>query len=150
FLSMSPRELYSAASAYFSALQERLCAALEAFDGRTRFTSDRWERPGGGGGLTRVLLDGKVFEKAGVNFSAVHGLLSTDVAPRIPGEGNEFSATGTSLVLHSLCPMVPAVHANFRFLARGEKAWFGGGADLTPTYPYLEDVVHFHRVWKGV
>jgi coproporphyrinogen III oxidase len=89
-----------------------------------------------------------VLEKAGVNFSQVHGQLSEDLARQIPGEGRDFSATGMSLVLHPQNPMVPAVHANFRFLTKGSKEWFGGGSDLTPYYPYREDVVHFHRVWK--
>jgi len=135
---------------YFRDLQDRICVSLEELDGSARFREDRWEREGGGGGRTRILTGGSVFEKAGVNFSQVHGELSEEFARQIPGEGRDFSATGMSLVLHSQNPMVPAVHANFRFLTKGAKEWFGGGADLTPYYPYREDVMHFHRVWKQV
>jgi coproporphyrinogen III oxidase len=135
---------------YFQHLQERICGALAQFDGKADFREDLWQREGGGGGRTRVLTDGAVFEKAGVNFSRVHGELSEEFARQVPGEGRTFTATGISLVLHALNPMVPAVHANFRFLTKGERAWFGGGSDLTPFYPYEEDAVHFHRVWKAV
>lgn len=136
-------------SSYFQDLQDRICAALEAVDGR-KFREDSWQREGGGGGRTRVLVDGGVFEKAGVNFSNVHGQFSEEFARQIPGEGRDFTATGISLVLHPRNPMVPTVHANFRFLTKGAKEWFGGGADLTPYYPFREDAIHFHRVWKGV
>src|SRR5207248_2935059 len=98
----------------------------------------------------RVLAGGAVFEKAGVNFSDVYGEMSEEFARQVPGEGRAFRATGVSLVLHPRSPLVPTVHANFRFLVKGDRQWFGGGADLTPYYPYREDVVHFHRVWKGV
>lgn len=135
---------------YFRALQDRISAGLEELDGKARFREDYWERPGGGGGRTRILTDGAIFEKAGVNFSEVHGQLSEDFAAHLPGTGREFTATGISLVLHPYSPMIPTVHANFRYLTKGEKRWFGGGADLTPYYPYREDVIHFHRVWKAV
>jgi coproporphyrinogen III oxidase len=137
------------AAAYFRGLQDRIVAGLEEFDGG-RFREDAWQREGGGGGRTRVLADGGVFEKAGVNFSDVHGELAEEFARQIPGTGRAFRAAGVSLVLHPRSPMVPTVHANFRFLAKGDKRWFGGGADLTPYYPYREDVVHFHRTWKRV
>jgi coproporphyrinogen III oxidase len=138
------------AAAYFRDLQDRVCAALEALDGSARFREDAWDRAGGGGGRSRVLADGAVFEKAGVNFSDVYGELSEEFARRIPGDGQQFTATGVSLVLHPRSPLVPTVHANFRFLTKGDKQWFGGGADLTPYYPFREDVIHFHRVWKEV
>jgi len=138
------------AASYFRQLQDRICQALEQVDGCGRFREDCWERPGGGGGRTRVLSDGSVFEKGGVNFSEVAGQLSEEFARQIPGEGRSFSATGVSLVLHPRSPMVPTVHANFRFLTKGQRQWFGGGADLTPYYPYREDVIHFHRTWQGV
>ncbi len=138
------------AAAYFKDLQDRICTALENADGQARFHEDQWQRAGGGGGRTRVLTDGGVFEKAGVNFSEVSGQLSEEFAKQIPGEGRDFNATGVSLVLHPRSPMVPTVHANWRFLSKGERQWFGGGADLTPYYPFREDVVHFHRVWKRV
>jgi coproporphyrinogen III oxidase len=137
-------------SRYFQELQARICASLEELDGRGKFCSDAWSRSGGGGGLTRVLEDGAVLEKAGVNFSDVHGALAEDLARQMPGEGSEFRATGISLVIHPANPMVPTVHANFRFLSRGSKEWFGGGADLTPYYPFREDVIHFHRAWKRI
>jgi coproporphyrinogen III oxidase len=142
--------MFEQAAAYFRQLQDRICQALEEVDGRARFREDLWDRPGGGGGRTRVLADGAVFEKAGVNFSQVWGEFSEEFARSMPGEGRAFQATGISLVLHPLNPMVPTVHANFRFLCKGDTAWFGGGADLTPYYPYREDVIHFHRVWKTV
>jgi coproporphyrinogen III oxidase len=138
------------ADALFQELQDRICSALEAEDGRGTFKTDRWERPGGGGGVTRVLADGDVFEKAGVNTSSVHGELKPDFAAHLPGDGLAFFAAGVSLVLHPQNPHVPAVHANFRCLRRGGALWFGGGADLTPYYPEREDVVHFHRTWKTV
>jgi coproporphyrinogen III oxidase len=138
------------AASYFRQLQDRICHALEQLDGRGRFREDSWERPGGGGGRSRVLTDGGVFEKGGVNFSDVAGQLSEEFARQIPGEGRAFSAVGISLVLHPRSPRVPTVHANFRFLTKGQRQWFGGGADLTPYYPYREDVIHFHRTWQGV
>jgi coproporphyrinogen III oxidase len=140
----------SMASGYFQTLQDQICSALESLDGSGRFREDQWFREGGGGGRTQVLEYGNVFEKAGVNFADVYGRMSEELERQLPGAGLEFSATGISLVLHPRSPMVPTVHANFRFLTRGDKEWFGGGADLTPYYPYREDVVHFHRVWKGV
>ena len=138
------------AARYFQDLQLRICAALEALDGAGHFGDDAWQREGGGEGRTRVLMNGAVFEKAGVNFSEVHGQLALEFARQLPGEGLDFTATGLSLVLHPRNPFVPTVHANFRYLTKGNKRWFGGGADLTPYYPYQEDVIHFHRVWKGV
>jgi coproporphyrinogen III oxidase len=134
------------AESYFRRLQDRISSAIEELDG-TRFLEDAWEREGGGGGRTRVLEEGKVFEKAGVNFSSVHGNLPEQFAAKIPrGNGTEFYATGVSLVFHPRSPMVPAVHANFRYLEKGDAAWFGGGTDLTPCYPWAEDAAHFHRV----
>src|SRR5215470_8594515 len=111
---------------YFQTLQGRICASLEELDGSARFQEDHWQREGGGGGRTRILTGGSVFEKAAVNFSQVHGQLSEEFARQIPGEGRDFTATGISLVLHPQNPMVPAVHANFRFLTKGTREWFGG------------------------
>jgi len=133
---------------YFTKLQDRITNAIEELDGNV-FREDRWAREGGGGGRTRVLEEGSVFEKAGVNFSSVHGNLPEQFAAKIPrGSGTEFFATGISLVFHPRSPMVPAVHANFRYLEKGDADWFGGGTDLTPYYPYEEDAVHFHRTIK--
>jgi coproporphyrinogen III oxidase len=134
---------------YFQNLQTQICAALEQVDGKEHFRQDHWLREGGGEGWTRVLSDGAVFEKAGVNTSDVHGEMSEDFAAAVPGTGRHFTATGISLVLHPRSPMVPTVHANFRYLTKGDKEWFGGGADLTPYYPFREDVIHFHRAWKA-
>jgi coproporphyrinogen III oxidase len=146
---VSVSNLRHQATEYFRGLQDRIVAGLEQLDGQ-RFREDVWERPGGGGGRSRVLMEGGLFEKAGVNFSDVHGEFSEEFAKQVPGEGRAFTAAGVSLVLHPRNPMVPTVHANFRFLTKGDRAWFGGGADLTPFYPHREDVVHFHRTWKGV
>ncbi|HEX4590436.1 MAG TPA: oxygen-dependent coproporphyrinogen oxidase, partial [Gemmataceae bacterium] len=138
------------AAAFFRDLQDRICRGLEALDGPGRFREDLWQRKGGGGGRTRILAEGGLFEKAGVNFSEVHGEMSEEFATQVPGEGREFYATGVSLVLHPRSPMVPTVHSNFRYIAKGDRQWFGGVADLTPYYPVREDVVHFHRTWKAV
>jgi coproporphyrinogen III oxidase len=142
--------IHSHAVEYFLGLQDRICAGLEAMDGQAKFHTDEWKRDGGGGGRSRVISEGRVFEKAGVNFSEVHGEMSADFAKQVRGEGTKFTATGVSLVIHPRNPFVPTVHANFRFLTKGHESWFGGGADLTPFYPVLEDVVHFHRSWKEV
>lgn len=142
--------MHEQAAQYFQALQDRICEGLALADGQTGFREDLWQRPGGGGGRTRVIADGAVFEKGGVNFSEVYGEFSPEFAKTIPGEGTHFTATGISLVIHPRSPLVPTVHANFRYLTHGSKAWFGGGADLTPYYPFREDVIHFHRVWKQV
>src|SRR6478672_1971848 len=112
------------AGAYFRDLQDRICAALEQLDGKATFREDPWQREGGGGGRTRVLADGAVFEKAGVNFSEVHGEMSEEFARQVPGEGRAFTAAGLSLVLHPVSPRVPTVHANFRFLTKGSREWF--------------------------
>jgi coproporphyrinogen III oxidase len=137
-------------SALVRARQDEICAALERADGTARFSSDRWERPGGGGGVTRVLQDGAVFEKAGVSVSEVHGGLDPAFAARLQGDGLAFHAVGLSLVLHPRSPMVPTVHLNVRFIQRGASGWFGGGSDLTPYYPFDEDARHFHRALREV
>jgi coproporphyrinogen III oxidase len=140
--------LHARAVYYLRRHQDRLCAAIEAADGTTKFREDAWERPGGGGGRSRVIENGGVFEKAGINFSEVHGEFSPEFARTMPGDGLAFTATGVSWVLHPRNPFVPTVHGNFRFLTHGSAGWFGGGSDLTPYYPVREDVVHFHRTWK--
>lgn len=136
------------------ASQREICAALERADGSGRFSSDRWDRPGGGGGISRVLEEGALLEKAGVNVSDVHGHLPTALAANLPGgtdgaRGEElFGAAGLSVVVHPASPMVPTAHMNVRFLSRGGAGWFGGGADLTPYYLFEEDAAHFHRVLR--
>ena len=142
------RPLRERAAALFRECQDRYTAALELVDDGGRFREDRWERPGGGGGVTRVLEDGAIFERAGVNFSEVHGEVPSALDPELRGEGSVFFAAGVSLVLHPKSPHIPTVHANFRLLERGGKTWFGGGLDLTPAYGRTEDVAHFHRTLK--
>ena len=138
------------ARSLFESQQQRICTRLAAADGEQDFRFDRWERAGGGGGLTAVLSDGRVFEKAGVNTSTVWGELDDAGLAKLGGVERTFFATGISLVLHPRSPMVPTMHANFRYLTRGENAWFGGGSDLTPTYPFAEDASAFHRAWKAI
>jgi coproporphyrinogen III oxidase len=134
------------------ALQDRICEGLEALEreagGEAAFARDRWRREGGGGGLARVIQDGVLLEKGGVNVSIVHGTLSDAFARELPGSGPRFFATGVSLVIHPRNPHVPTVHANFRYLEHGERRWFGGGADLTPYYWHAEDEASFHAVWR--
>ncbi|MSP72523.1 MAG: oxygen-dependent coproporphyrinogen oxidase [Myxococcales bacterium] len=141
--------LKSDAVAFLKQLQSDICRTLEGFEPEARFQSDVWSREGGGGGLTRVIEGGLVFEKGGVNFSEVHGDLPADFAKTLPGGGTRFWAAGTSLVLHPRNPYVPTVHANFRMISQGDVFWFGGGADLTPSYPFEDDVRHFHRTLKN-
>jgi len=134
---------------FIQQLQDEICGGLEQLDGKARFREDPWERPGGGGGRTRVLEEGAVLEKAGVNTSVVFGELEEAFAKRLQGQGRQFWAGGLSLVLHPRNPYVPTVHANYRFIHQGAKAWFGGGADLTPYYLFEEDAAHFHRTLKA-
>ncbi|RQO69242.1 oxygen-dependent coproporphyrinogen oxidase [Aquitalea sp. FJL05] len=139
--------------AFLLQLQDRICAALEQADGRGRFVEDAWQRPTGGGGRSRVLSQGAVFEQAGVNFSHVSGdaLPASATAHRPELAGRRFEAMGVSLVIHPENPHVPTSHANVRFfIAEQDGAepiwWFGGGFDLTPYYGVEEDVVHWHSV----
>jgi coproporphyrinogen III oxidase len=146
---MHPSPLRDRVTTYFGDLQDRIVAALERLDGQP-FRVDSWQREGGGGGRSCVLMEGGVFEKAGVNFSDGYGEMNEEFSKQVPGEGRAFTACGLSLVLHPRNPMAPTVHTNFRFLVKGDRSWFGGGADLTPYYPYREDVVHFHQTWRRV
>jgi len=136
------------ASAFFKTLQDSISQGVERSDGRARFVEDLWEREGGGGGRTRVMEGGRAIEKGGVNFSAVHGELPEEFARKVGGEGRDFFATGVSLVLHPNNPFCPTVHANFRYFEQGSVRWFGGGADLTPSYLFVEDARHFHATFK--
>ncbi len=142
---MGVADLFDRAASYFNQLQTDICAALADADGAAAFGADAWQRPGGGGGVARVLENGVVFEKAGVNWSSVDGELPVELAEHMPGEGRAFRASGVSLVIHPKSPMVPTTHANFRCIEKGGTVWFGGGADLTPYYLFREDAVHFHR-----
>jgi len=135
-----------AARAYLADLQNRIVARLEAIDG-ARFVADEWKRAEGGGGVTCILEEGNVFERAGVGFSHVTGtqLPPSASAHRPEIAGRQWEAMGTSLVLHPRNPYVPTVHMNVRYFVAGDAWWFGGGMDLTPYYPFEEDCAHFHR-----
>jgi len=142
-------------TSYIHQLQNDICKKLETCDGKATFEEDNWSREGGGGGRTRVMRDGAVFEKGGVNCSVVHGELPELIKNRFDVEQGWFFAAGISLVIHPISPMVPTVHANYRFFElydeeEGDRkdAWFGGGADLTPYYLFEEDARHFHKIHK--
>ncbi len=148
-------------------LQNHICAALEQCDGRAKFIEDEWVRPEGGGGKTRVIANGNVFEKGGVNTSVVFGKITDkmSIVLKTPfsESGNAWWACGLSLVLHPVNPFVPTVHCNYRMFAVGKNedgslcspsgdgdCWFGGGTDLTPCYLFEEDAKHFHQTYKNV
>jgi coproporphyrinogen III oxidase len=139
---------------YIQNLQDQITLKLEDIDGLARFKEDHWERKEGGGGRTRVIENGAVFEKGGVNISAVHGELPKAMQQDFGVQDADFFACGLSLVLHPKNPMVPTVHANWRYFemydANGDIAdrWFGGGLDLTPYYLFKEDAKYFHQVCK--
>ena len=142
---------------FLTGLQDRICAAIEKVDGKARFREDAWQRAEGGGGRTRVLAGGEVFEQAGIGFSKVFGTRLPPAAsahrPDIAGRG--WTALGVSLVFHPLNPHVPTTHMNVRYFeAHAEGAdpvwWFGGGFDLTPFYPRDEDVIHWHRTARDL
>jgi coproporphyrinogen III oxidase len=140
---------------HIHALQDTICSALEGVDGKARFKEDRWERTeNGGGGKTRIIENGAIIEKGGVNTSVVYGNVSDAMRNQLKMEGSTWFACGLSLVVHPLNPYVPAVHANWRYFElyneSGERIdrWFGGGTDLTPNYLFKEDVVHFHTILK--
>ena len=139
---------------YIQNLQNLITSKLEALDGEAAFKEDVWKRPEGGGGRTRVIENGSVFEKGGVNISAVHGELPKSMQTYFKVKDADFFACGLSLVLHPKSPMVPTVHANWRYFEMYDKKgkvvdhWFGGGQDLTPYYLFDEDAIHFHSVCK--
>lgn len=136
---------------WFQSLQDNICRDLEKADGQGIFKEDQWERPGGGGGRTRV-IQGQHLEKGGVNFSAVHGELNEAAAKALNlGEGGSFFATGVSIVIHPRSPRVPIIHMNVRYFEMDEdRWWFGGGIDLTPHYIVPEDAAWFHQQLKSV
>lgn len=141
---------------YIHDLQNRICAALEAADGKAKFTEDKWERPEGGGGKTRVIANGAVFEKGGVNTSVVFGEVSDAMRTQLKINGAKWFACGLSLVIHPVNPFVPTVHCNYRLFELYNEndevmdRWFGGGTDLTPYYLFEEDAKHFHQTYKDV
>lgn len=135
---------------YFKTLQDSICESLEIADGTGKFQEDNWERPGGGGGRSRV-IQGEVIEKGGVNFSAVHGAMPEKISQKLGLEAAEFLATGVSIVLHPHSPKVPIIHMNVRYFEMSNgKWWFGGGIDLTPHYVVEADAQYFHQQLKMV
>lgn len=143
-------------SGYLQDLQDCICHALENIEDKKSFREDQWQRKEGGGGRTRVLEDGSIFEKAGINFSHVQGatLPASATAQRPELQGRRFQAMGVSLVIHPRNPYVPTSHANVRFFIAEKQGaepvwWFGGGFDLTPYYGYEEDAVHWHRTARA-
>lgn len=140
---------------YIRALQNTITTGLEAIDGKATFQEDIWKRPEGGGGRTRVIENGAVFEKGGVNISEVHGKLPESMQQYFGVADAHFFACGLSLVLHPKSPMVPTVHANWRYFEMYDPEgnivdqWFGGGQDLTPYYLFEEDAQHFHQICKS-
>ncbi|MGL5940690.1 MAG: oxygen-dependent coproporphyrinogen oxidase [Waterburya sp.] len=145
-----PTDSKAKVSQFMKQLQDEICAGLEKIDGGGKFKEESWEREEGGGGRSRVLADGGVLEQGGVNFSEVWGshLPPSIIQQRPEAAGHGFYATGTSMVLHPRNPYIPTVHLNFRYFEAGPVWWFGGGADLTPYYPFAEDAAHFHRSFK--
>ena len=137
-------------------LQNRISAALQEVDGKAKFIEDKWERPEGGGGNTRVIANGNVFEKGGVNTSVVFGDVTDAMRTTLKIEGAKWFACGLSLVIHPVNPFVPTVHCNYRMFELYNKnhevidRWFGGGTDLTPYYLFEEDAKHFHQTYKDV
>ena len=140
--------------AYIRNLQNTITEELERIDGKAAFKEDLWERPEGGGGRTRVIQDGNVFEKGGVNISEVHGTLPESMQQYFGVTDADFFACGLSLVIHPVNPYVPTVHANWRYFELYDSEgnivtqWFGGGQDLTPYYLFEEDAAHFHHICK--
>jgi len=145
-------------TADYQQIQDEICAALEMVDGKAKFEEEKWEREGGGGGRTRILQNGNIFERGGVNFSAVHGQLPPSLKKALNVEQDDFFATGISIVIHPNHPMVPIIHMNIRYFempssfADGKEPvrWFGGGIDLTPHYIFEDDARFFHQNLKDV
>jgi len=139
---------------YIKELQNTICAALEKADGKAVFATDEWERDGGGGGRTRVIADGNVIEKAGVNTSVVWGKVNDAMRAQLTLDGYRWFACGLSLVIHPVNPYVPTTHANWRYFELSDEEgnltdrWFGGGSDLTPYYLFDEDARHFHSTFR--
>ncbi len=140
--------------AFIHGLQDAICAALEKADGKAIFHEDAWERAEGGGGKTRVISNGNVFEKGGVNTSVVHGKVTEAMRTQLKIDGDQWFACGLSLVIHPVNPFVPTIHCNYRMFELYDEQgntidrWFGGGTDLTPYYLDKEDATHFHQTYK--
>ncbi len=137
-------------------LQNHICTALEEVDGKAKFTEDKWERAEGGGGKTRVISNGNVFEKGGVNTSIVFGDVTEAMRTQFKIDGSKWFACGISIVMHPVNPFVPTVHCNYRMFELYNEndevidRWFGGGTDLTPYYLFEEDAKYFHQTYKNV
>ncbi|MBA2406202.1 MAG: oxygen-dependent coproporphyrinogen oxidase [Bdellovibrionales bacterium] len=149
---MQLEDLKASFHAHVKLLQEQITQEMRKLDPELVMVEDIWQRKDhadspGGGGITRA-FQGKLFENAGVNTSCVFGKIDPQFAKHLSGTGDEMWAAGISLIIHPLNPRIPTVHANFRMIHQGEKFWFGGGADLTPYFPYEEDFSAFHGVWK--
>jgi coproporphyrinogen III oxidase len=140
---------------YIQTLQDQIVFGLETIEGKAKFREDIWERPEGGGGRTRVIENGNVIEKGGVNISAVHGKLPEAMQKMFNVGEADFFACGLSLVIHPINPMAPTVHANWRYFEMYDdngniiNQWFGGGQDLTPYYLFEQDAIHFHQICKS-
>jgi coproporphyrinogen III oxidase len=135
----------------FKSLQDEICNALETLDGNAKFIEDHWQRPGGGGGRSRVINHGDLLEKGGVNFSEVLGDLPAELMKEYKAENPGFFATGVSIVLHPNNPFVPIIHMNVRYFEMDNgMCWFGGGIDLTPHYVVAEDAINFHKGLKAI
>lgn len=144
-------------AADYQLIQDEICSALELTDGKGHFEQEIWDREGGGGGRTRIIQNGNIFEKGGVNFSAVHGHLPHTIKKALNVEQDDFFATGVSIVIHPNHPMVPIIHMNIRYFEMPSSfhsgqpvRWFGGGIDLTPHYVYKDDAQFFHSHLKSV
>jgi coproporphyrinogen III oxidase len=143
--------LRARAQTLYRELQASICADVEALDGQASFVEDAWERAEGGGGWTRVIAEGEVFEKGAVNVSAVWGPAPKLLVEHLKVEASEFFATGISMIFHPRNPHAPTMHANLRYFETdGGAAWFGGGSDMTPYYLYEEDARHFHSTAREV
>jgi coproporphyrinogen III oxidase len=147
---LPPTDAKTRVRQFMQQLQGEISQGLENLDGVGKFKEDGWERPEGGGGRSRILRDGAIFEQAGVGFSEVWGeqLPPSILAQRPDADGHPFYVTGTSMVLHPRNPYVPTVHLNYRYFEAGPVWWFGGGIDLTPYYPFAEDAAHLHQTLK--
>lgn len=148
--SLPPEEAKAKVSQLMQELQDEICQALEELDGVGKFYQDEWKRAEGGGGRSRVMQNGALLEQGGVGFSEIWGdQLPPSILAKYPeAGGHEFYVTGTSMVLHPHNPYVPTVHLNYRYFEAGPVWWFGGGADLTPHYPFASDAAHFHSTLK--
>ncbi len=139
---------FKAMETFILKLQSKICGELEKIDSK-KFIEDKWQRDEGGGGISKVISDGNIFEKGGINFSSVNGILPGSIAKQANTEEGEFAVCGLSIIIHPYSPKIPTIHMNIRYfeMANG-KSWFGGGIDLTPYFPFEEDFKFFHSKMK--